>query len=106
MFHLGGVLLALAIVLMVVITLLLPFALIGVCIWFVLRLLGLWHDSATAPVGAPRDDSARSIGWAVGLLVAGVLWMVFRVHFAALLLGLGAAWLTRGILEMRRRPVA
>lgn len=51
---------------------------------------------------ALRNDPARGIGWAVGLLVAGVLWFGDGPHFAAILIGAGAAFLTRGIIGIRR----
>jgi hypothetical protein len=62
-----------------------------------------------APPGAPvpprppaRDDRSDGLAWAVGLLVCGLLWAVGCAHFAAMLLGAGAGFLTRGILGMKR----
>ena len=53
-----------------------------------------------------RGDPARGLGWAVGLIVAGVLWFAGGAHFAAILIGAGAAFLTRGLLGMRRDAAA
>jgi hypothetical protein len=51
-------------------------------------------------------DHAKSIGWAVGLAVAGVLFLVSELAdlngFGIVLTGIGAAYLTRGILGLRR----
>jgi hypothetical protein len=48
-----------------------------------------------------RRDPLRPIGWAVGLLVAGTLWVFTTHYFAAILLGAGSALLTRGLLGLR-----
>jgi hypothetical protein len=97
----GGVFLAL------VVGVLLPFLFVGGLVWAVVRTVGALRGrrdpGAPAAVGAyAAADADRDIGWAVGLLVAGVLWCLGRYHFAALLLGAGAAILTRGLLGMRR----
>jgi hypothetical protein len=49
-----------------------------------------------------RGDPTRGLGWAVGLLVCGILWVAGAAHFAAMLIGAGAAFLTRGLLGLRR----
>jgi hypothetical protein len=49
-----------------------------------------------------RTDPARHLSWAAGLLVCGIVWAFGSHHFAAILLGTGAAFLTRGLLGMRR----
>jgi len=49
-----------------------------------------------------RADPTRGLGWAVGLLVCGALWVAGVAHFAAILIGAGAALLTRGIVGLRR----
>ena len=67
------------------------------------RLASALFSAGAAPFSAPRD-AARDVGWAVGLLVAGALWMLGRFHFAALLLGVGAGLLARGLLASRRPP--
>lgn len=56
-----------------------------------------------APPPAPKAaDPNQTIGWAVGLIVAGALWIFGPSHFGALLVGCGAAYLTRGVLGMRK----
>ena len=60
---------------------------------------------APQPVPAPKAaDPDQTIGWAVGLIVAGMLWIFGPSHFGALLVGCGAAYLTRGLLGMRKPP--
>jgi hypothetical protein len=49
-----------------------------------------------------RADPTRGLGWAVGLLVCGALWVAGVAHFAAILIGAGAALFTRGVLGLRR----
>ncbi len=49
-----------------------------------------------------EPDPARTIGWAIGLLVTGVLWFATEHEIAAILIGIGAAYLTRGILGLKR----
>jgi hypothetical protein len=93
----GGVLLAL------VVGVLLPFVFVGGLVWAVVRTVDALRGRRPAGVDVdPHAAADRDIGWAVGLLVAGVLWCLGRWHFAALLLGAGAAILTRGLLGMRR----
>jgi hypothetical protein len=56
-----------------------------------------------------RDyDVARGMGWAVGFLVAGALWMFtpfdgfFANTFGVVFLACGAAYMTRGIIGLTR----
>jgi len=49
-----------------------------------------------------RRDPLRPIGWAVGLLVAGTLWVFTNHYFRGDPARAGAALLTRGLLGMRR----
>jgi len=80
-----------------------PFALAALFAWGVVRIAGLvFGRGARKADGVSDGDVARDLGLAVGLLVVGVLWCVSRHHFAAILLGVGAAALTRGLLGLRR----
>lgn len=111
--HLGlglGSLFALAVIATVAVALLAPFAVLGAGVWILVRCVGALTQrrgevSIAAPVAA-ADADERRLAWAAGLLVTGGLWIVGHFHFAAILLGLGAALLTRGVLERRRRAVA
>ena len=96
----GSVLLAL------VVSVLLPFVLVGGLVLLVVRTVnGLRGPRAPRFDVDPDAAADRDIGWAVGLLVAGVLWCLGRSSIAALLLGAGSAILTRGLLGMRRARV-
>jgi hypothetical protein len=93
-----------SVILSIVVCALLPFAFIAGLVWIVVRIAESLRGSRAAVASAePTDTVARDIGWAAGLLVAGVLWCVGRHHFAALLLGLGTAYLTRALVERRHR---
>jgi len=102
---------------------LVPLAFIAAIVWIVMRSARNRHDERMAaisrgvppesaaappwpaqPVAARRGDPARGIGWAVGLLVCGLLWALGVSHFASMLVGAGAGFLTRGVLGMRRGP--
>jgi 4-hydroxybenzoate polyprenyltransferase len=103
---------------------LVPLAFIGGIVWIVMRGARNRHDermaaiargvpaTADAPpwparsIAARRRDPARGIGWAVGLLVCGLLWALGVSHFASMLVGAGAGFLTRGILGVRRDSAA
>jgi hypothetical protein len=108
--HISGVVAVLvvgSVLLAIVVSFLLPVAIVAAAVWLVVRLVEAMRDRrpSTNDLSAVRPDvTSRDIGWAAGLLVAGVLWFMSRHHFAALLLGLGTAYLTRALLEMRRRP--
>ena len=101
-----------------------PLALIGGVVWIVMRSARQHHEqrmaaiargapspleapppfppAAAAPPVAAGRDPARGIGWAVGLLVCGVMWSFDISAFASMLVGAGAGFLTRGILGLRR----
>jgi 4-hydroxybenzoate polyprenyltransferase len=99
---------------------LVPLAFIAGIVWIVMRGARNRHEERMAAIarGAPaaadappwpaqpvalrRRDPARGIGWAVGLLVCGLLWALGVQHFASMLVGAGAGFLTRGILGMKR----
>jgi 4-hydroxybenzoate polyprenyltransferase len=100
---------------------LVPLAFIGGIVWIVMRGARNRHEERMAaiargvpptsadappwparPIVARRGDPARGIGWAVGLLVCGLLWALGVQHFASMLVGAGAGFLTRGILGMKR----
>ena len=107
--HFSGAVAALvvgSVILAIVVSFLLPVAFVAGLVWLVIRTVdALRVRRAVAADVDPRDTTSRDVGWAVGLLVAGVLWCVGRHHFAALVLGAGAAILTRGLLDMRRARV-
>jgi hypothetical protein len=104
---LAAALVFVCVILAIIVSVLLPFALIGGLIWALVRTLDALRARRVVGVGLdPQDAVDRDIGWAVGLLVAGILWCLGRWHFAALLLGAGAAILTRGLLGMRREARA
>jgi len=101
-----------------------PLAVVAGIVWIVTRNARNRHDERMAAisrgvsetldappwpaqpvvVARPRRDPARGIGWAVGLLVCGLLWAAGVHHFASMLIGAGAGFLTRGILGLRRDP--
>jgi hypothetical protein len=83
-----------------------PFAMVAAVIYLVVRLVTPRSAAApTAPVVSLPDDrrsDERRVAWAVGLLIAGLLWTLGRSHFAALLVAAGAGLLTRAVLTIRR----
>jgi hypothetical protein len=88
----------------IVLCALLPFAIVGLVIWAVVKLVSGGASvvrSAASGDRAAGDATARELGWAAGLLVGGLVWCLGR-HFAAILLGLGTSYLTRALLERRR----
>ena len=107
--HIGAGVAALvvaSVILAIVVSALLPFAIIAAMVWVVVRLAESIRGpraEVVASGAAATDTSARDIGWATGLLVTGILWCVGRHHFAAILLGLGTAYLTRALVERRHR---
>ena len=106
--HMGlglGSLFALAVIATVVVSLLAPFAVLGAGVWVLVRCVGMLTERH-GDAALPHDADERRLAWAVGLLVTGGLWIVGHFHFAAILLGLGAAFLTRGLLKRRRRAAA
>ena len=62
-------------------------------------------DRGLSPGPRPRDP-VRLVGWATGLVVGGVLWMLsdrFDLSgFGIVLTAVGVAYLTRGILGLSR----
>ena len=62
------------------------------------------------PRPVPQRDPYRLIGWATGLVVGGVLWMVSDTFdlsgFGILVTAVGVAYLTRGILGWSRENPA
>jgi hypothetical protein len=112
-----GALVAVAIILTLLAVVAVPLAIAVAIVWVVVKLARAVFSrgaprvvpeilpSATAAVGGTEPAAARDLGWAAGLLVAGVLWCM-RFHFAAILLGLGAAFLTRGLVASRQRAAA
>jgi len=60
----------------------------------------------TVPPPLPQRDPHRLIGWATGLVVGGVLWMVSDTFdlsvFGIVLTAIGVAYLTRGVLGLAR----
>jgi hypothetical protein len=63
-------------------------------------------DRGMAPSPRRERDPVRSVGWAAGLVVGGVLWMVSDTFdlsgFGILLTAVGVAYLTRGVLGLSR----
>lgn len=63
-------------------------------------------DRGVAPPIVAERDPARALGWAVGLVVGGVLWMFAGTlglsRFGIVLTALGVAYVTRGILGWSR----
>jgi hypothetical protein len=74
------------------------------------RLAMIDRGLVPAPAPAQPGDSSSAIGWAVGIVVGGLLWMVSDTFdlsgFGILVTAVGVAYLTRGILGWsRERPV-
>jgi hypothetical protein len=97
-----------------------PFAFIAGVVWLVARTARHRHEErmaaiehgvtpsadagpsrAQAVAAAPRDPT-RGLGWAAGLLVCGLMWYFGGRHFASILVGVGVAFLVRGIFGLRR----
>jgi 4-hydroxybenzoate polyprenyltransferase len=99
---------------------LVPLAFIAAIVWIATRAARNRHEERMAAIsrGVPspeatppwparpavvrRRDPARGIGWAVGLLVCGVLWAFGVQHFASILVGAGVGFLVRGVVGLKR----
>ncbi len=97
-----------------------PLAFIGAIVWIVVRTTRHRHEERMAaiergvappaaaqswsapPVAARPRDPLRGLGWAAGLLVCGLMWYFGGRHFASILVGVGVAFLVRGILGLRQ----
>ena len=71
-------------------------------------------DRGVAPgaIPVPSPEPGRAVGWATGIVVGGVLWMLADTldlsRFGIILTAVGVAYFTRGVLGLasRRRAAA
>ena len=67
-------------------------------------------DRGLVPPPASQRDPGRAIGWATGIVVGGLLWMVSDTFdlsgFGILVTAVGVAYLTRGVLGWSREGSA
>jgi hypothetical protein len=69
-------------------------------------------DRGVAPgaIPPPSPEPGRAVGWAAGVVVGGVLWMLADTldlsRFGIILTAVGVAYLTRGVLGLARSRAA